>query len=61
MNIAFEDPELFQWMQNTTRMGVGSFISYLVNAGFHADGENAKILYPVLKQIQEKYPEYSGV
>lgn len=58
--IVVEDPELFKWLQNIEVMGAGHFLSAIAKAVFQADGENQELMYPLLKQLQEKYPQYNS-
>jgi hypothetical protein len=46
-------------MQGVTAYGAGHFLSHIVKAAFHADGENAELMYPLLTELQKKYPQYT--
>jgi hypothetical protein len=60
MNYAMDDPELYLWLEGVQQGAAGHFLTYMVKAAYQADGDNARILHPVLRQLMEKYPKYMG-
>lgn len=54
-----DNPAVFTWVRNASERG-GSFIKYLALAALYADANNYPLLHPVIKQMMEKYPQYSG-
>lgn len=58
--LLFRDPYLWKWLQNLPSKGVGHFLSAIASAAAHADGPNQHLMYPLLRKLQEKYPQYNG-
>jgi hypothetical protein len=54
------DSELNVWVLNLRRLGAGSFLQSIGEAAQRADMANYALLRPLLIQLKEKYPKYSG-
>jgi hypothetical protein len=60
VNQLTDDRSLCIWIENIHAMGAGHFLSAIREAAIRADSDNQRLMYPLLKRLQDKYPRYSG-
>lgn len=59
INFLHQDGKLLMWCSGVRSAAPGDFLNHIVRAAFQADGDNLKIMYPMLRALMEKYPKYS--
>lgn len=59
ISFLYEDQSLLDWCSGVRSKSAGSFLSNIVGAAFNADCDNLRHLYPLLKELQAKYPKYN--